>query len=111
MGAGKGQKMIDILEYIPYGTTDKPITRDELRQLFADEKDPDRTARRMIARAKKQYPIINVGEGYYIPDDPDDPNLRAYIYKEMHRIKEISRGLRNHKRLFNTNKNQETMKV
>lgn len=103
--------MIDILDYIPYGTKDKPITRDELRQLFADEKDPDRTARKMIAQAKREYPIINVGDGYYIPDDPDDPNLKAYIFKELHRIREISNGLRKHKRLYKTNKNQETMSI
>lgn len=103
--------MIDILEYIPYGTTDKPITRDELRQLFAEEKDPDRCARREIAKAKKKYPIINVGDGYYVPDDPDDPNLRAYIFKEMHRIREISKGLRTHKRLYKTNKNQERLDI
>lgn len=103
--------MIDILDYIPYGTKDKPITRDELRQLFVDEKDPDRRARKLIAEAKKQYPVINVGDGYYIPDDPDDPNLKAYIFQELHRIREISRGLNKHKRFYKTNKNQERLKV
>lgn len=103
--------MIDILDYIPYGTTDKPITRDELTQLFADDKDPDRKARKMIAAAKRQYPVINVGDGYYIPDDPDDPNLREYIRKEMHRIREINRGLKKHKALYRINKNQEVLDV
>ena len=103
--------MIDILDYIPYGTKDKPVTREELSKLFPDEKDPDRMARRLIAEAKKRYPVINVGKGYYIPDDPDDPNLKAYIMKEKHRIMQISRGLRSHKALYRTNKDQETMQI
>ena len=103
--------MIDILEYIPYGTTDKPVTRAELRQLFEGERDPDRTARRLIAAAKREYPVINTGEGYYIPDDPDDPNLEIYIRKEMHRIKAISKGLKKHKALYRVNKAQETLNL
>ena len=102
---------MDILDYIPYGKTDKPVTRKELRQLFEGEKDPDRMARRMIAAAKKEYPVINVGEGYYIPDDPDDPNLELYIRTEMHRIREISKGLKRHKALYRTNKAQETLDI
>lgn len=99
----------DFLDYIPYGTTDKPITREQLRELFKDDKDPDRVARRMIAQVKKDYPVINVGNGYYIPNDPDDPNLKAYILKEMHRIREISKGLKSHKRFYKVNKKQETL--
>jgi len=103
--------MIDILDYIPYGTTDKPVTRAELRQLFTGYNDPDRMARKLIAAAKKEYPVINTGEGYYIPDDPDDPNLEEYIRKEMHRIRAISKGLKKHKALFRINKAQETLDI
>lgn len=100
--------MIDILDYIPYGKQDEPISRENLCTLTGLD---DRTVREMIARAKKEYPIINVGTGYYVPDDPDDPNLKIYILKEMHRIREISKGLRMHKRFYKINKNQETMRI
>lgn len=98
--------MIDILDFIPYGKTDKPISRENLCVLTGLD---DRTVREAISRAKTEYPIINVGNGYYIPDDPDDPNLKAYIIKEMHRIRAISRGLRRHKALYKVNKRQETL--
>lgn len=100
--------MIDILEFIPYGKTDKPITREALCILTGLD---DRRVRDAISMAKKDYPIINVGKGYYIPDDPDDPNLKAYIIKETHRIREISKGLRKHKALYRVNKAQERLDV
>ena len=100
--------MIDILEFIPYGKTDSPISRESLCYLTGLS---DRSVREEIARAKKEYPIINVGEGYYIPDDPDDPNLKAYILKETHRIREISKGLKRHKALYRVNKKQETLEL
>ena len=100
--------MIDILEYIPYGKTNEPISREELSALTGLD---DRKVRDEISKAKKNHPIINVGQGYYIPDDPDDPNLKAYILKETHRIRAISRGLRRHKALYRINKNQETLDI
>lgn len=100
--------MIDLLDYIPYGTTDKPVTREDL--VFVSGAT-DREVRREISKLKKHYPIINVGEGYYIPNDPDDPNLEIYIRSEMHRIREISKGLRRHKRLWKINKDQEILKI
>ena len=42
---------------------------------------------------------------------PDDPNLKAYIIKETHRIREISKGLRKHKALYRVNKAQERLDV
>ena len=100
--------MIDILEFIPYGQKDQPITRENLCLLTGLD---DRSVRDAISHAKREYPIINVGNGYYIPDDPDDPNLQAYLLKEMHRIRAISRGLRRHKALYKVNKQQETLEI
>lgn len=100
--------MIDILDFIPYGKTDSPISRESLCYLTGLS---DRSVRDEIARAKRKYPIINVGEGYYIPDDPDDPNLKVYILKETHRIREISRGLKKHRELYKDNNKQETLKL
>ncbi len=100
--------MIDILDFIPYGKTDNPITREQLVQLTGLE---DRAVRKAICEAKCKYPIINVGNGYYIPNDPDDPNLKVYILKELHRIREISKGLRTHKKFYKINKEQETLDI
>ena len=100
--------MTDIIAYLPIGTDSRPVTRQELVTMMGVD---DRAVREEIRRAKKEYPIINVGNGYYIADDPDDPNLKAYILQETHRIREISKGLRRHKWLYRINKNQETMDI
>lgn len=99
---------MNVIDYIPVGRKEAPVSREELCRLTGSE---DRTVRREINRAKRTYPIVNVGLGYYIADDPDDPNLREYIMKEMHRIKEISKGLKRHKALYKVNKEQETLNV
>ena len=100
--------MTDIIAYLPIGNESRPVTRQELVTMMGVD---DRKVREEIRRAKKEYPIINVGNGYYIADDPDDPNLKAYILQETHRIREISKGLRRHKWLYRINKNQETMDI
>ena len=100
--------MIDILDYIPYGTTDEPMTREKLVFLTGLS---DRDVRDLISKAKREYPIINVGSGYYVPDDPDDPNLKAYIKKELHRASEIRKGLKMHKRFYQINKDQERLQI
>lgn len=99
---------MNIYAYLPIGSDSVPVTREQLCQLTGLE---DRAVRGEIAKAKREVPIVNVGNGYYIADDPDDPNLREYIIKEMHRIREISKGLRKHKWLYKINKKQETLKI
>jgi len=96
---------MDIIEYIPMGRNN-PRTREELVALTGME---DRAVREAISRAKREYPIVNVGKGYYIAVDPDDPNLEEYIRKETHRMREISKGLRWHKKLYRVNKKQEVL--
>ena len=100
--------MIDLLEYIPQGSECTPISREDLCLITGL---PDRTVREGINELKKECPVLNVGRGYYIADDPDDPNLKAYIIQETHRIRAISRGLRRHKALYRVNKQQETMDI
>lgn len=99
---------MNIFDYLPLGSDSEPITRKELAEKMGCD---DRKVRRQIAKAKKIAPVVNIGLGYYIADDPDDPNLRAYIISEMHRIKEISKGLKKHKWLYKVNKNQETLDI
>lgn len=98
----------NIYAYLPIGKESKPITRQELVNLMGID---DRAVREEIRMAKREVPIINVGDGYYIADDPDDPNLKAYIIQETHRIREISRGLKKHKWLYRFNKKQETLNI
>ena len=99
---------MSVIEYIPRGAAATPITREELATLTGKD---DRTIRREINEAKKSLPVINIGRGYYIAEDPDDPNLRAYILQETHRIREISKGLKRHKALYRVNNAQERLNV
>lgn len=98
--------MNNIYEFLPLGSESTPISREDLVRLMGCD---DRHVRAAISKAKREVPVINVGNGYYIADDPDDPNLKAYIKQEMHRIREISRGLSRHKWLYRINKKQEKL--
>ena len=100
--------MFDITDFIPSGRQSEPVSRSQLVSMTGLD---DRAVRDAINHAKKTYPIVNIGKGYYIADDPDDPDLKAYILQESHRIREISKGLRRHKALYRTNKNQEKLSV
>lgn len=69
------------------------ITRSELRRLTGLR---DRKVRKEIQRMRLDYPIINTGKGYYIPDmaDPIDRiEARAYIDSEKAKAREITVGL------------------
>lgn len=100
--------MSNIFDFLPIGSDSTPITRAELVEKTGL---CDREVRDLISQAKQKVPVINVGFGYYIADDPDDPNLKAYILSEMHRIQKISRGLKKHKWLYRINKKQETLDI
>ena len=98
---------MNLLDYIPIGNKN-PISRETLVYITGLD---DRAVRNEIKRLKAEYPIVNIGQGYYIADDPDDPDLEAYIRQETHRIREISKGLRRHKALIRTNKSQEMLEI
>ena len=85
-----------VMNYIP-SYPETPIKRETL--VWVTGRD-DRAVRREIALLKRTYPIVNVGDGYYMATDPDDPNLRRYIAEETHRAREIMRGIKEHKRLL-----------
>lgn len=99
--------MIDILDFIPYGTTDQPMKREDLVRLT---NMTDRDVRDAIEVAKsKGYPVINVGNGYYIPDDPNDPNLKIYNQRETSRALKILKGTKAHRMLLKIDLNQEVL--
>ena len=100
--------MNNVIDFIPIGSHSRPTSREELVMLTGMS---DRSVREEINHLKREYPIVNMGAGYYVADDPDDPNLKAYIHQEMQRVKSISRALRKHKALFKINKDQEMLKV
>ena len=84
-----------VMHYMPT-YPDAPVKRETLALMTGRD---DRSIRREIAQLKRKYPIVNVGGGYYLATDPDDPNLQHYINAEMHRAREIMRGVKAHKRL------------
>ena len=99
--------MIDILDYIPYGTKEKPITREELVRLTGLS---DREVRVLIQKAKEEkFAIVNVGEGYYVPNNPDDLGLREYTHREQAKAFQILRGLKGHRILLGIDLNQEVL--
>lgn len=100
--------MNSVIEFIPVGSESIPTSREELVNLTGLS---DRAVREEINLLKKDYPVINVGRGYYIANDPDDPNLKAYIHQELNRIRSISRAIRRHKALYKVNKDQEILKI
>lgn len=100
--------MKNIFDYLPLGSDSTPISRSDLASLMGVD---DREARNLIKKAKEIVPVVNVGDGYYIATDPDDPNLRIYVQREQHRIKEISKGLKKHKWLLNFDAKQPILDV
>ena len=91
---------MNITDYI----SDTPISRQELCALTGLS---DRKVRAEIAKAKLETPICNIGEGYFIPDNPDDPRLRQYIFQEIHRGREVFKGIMACRMLMNEDTRQE----
>lgn len=85
-----------VIDYLPRNA-EQAISRETLSRLTGHS---DRLIRRTIAALKAEYPVVNVGNGYYIATDPDDPNLTHYIRQEQHRAREILKGIKSHKRLL-----------
>lgn len=84
-----------VIDYLPFAPCE-PITRSQLASVLETS---DREIRRQISNAKMMFPIVNVGNGYYIATDPADPNLRHYINSERHRSREIMRRIKSHQKL------------
>lgn len=85
-----------VFDYLPTNA-EQAVSRETLATLTGHN---DREIRRTIAALKVGFPIINVGNGYYIATDPDDPNLAHYVRQEQHRAREILKGIKSHKRLL-----------
>lgn len=47
--------------------------------------------RKLVAEANKSGDcIINIGDGYYRAGEDDEEELKHYLYRELHRAKEIT---------------------
>lgn len=47
--------------------------------------------RKLVAEANKNGDcIINTGDGYYRPGPDDEDELKHYLFRELHRAKEIT---------------------
>lgn len=60
----------------------------------------DRAVRKEIQLLKKEYPIVNIGDGYYIASDPDDPQLEQYYRQERAKALHILESIKSHKKLI-----------
>ena len=80
---------MNIMEFIPTGK-ENAITR---RELVDRVNLSDREVRKLIASARKKFPILNLqnGEGYYLPTK--EIEVREFLNQEMLRAKSILEGL------------------
>lgn len=85
-----------VFDYLPT-KAEQAISRETLAMLTGHN---DREIRRTISALKSAFPVVNVGNGYYIATDPNDPNLAHYVRQEQHRAREILKGIKSHKRLL-----------
>lgn len=86
---------MDIINYIPKGRKNA-VTREQLIILTGL---CDRRVRREIAKARREYVIINLqnNRGYYQPDMndlADVSEIRQYVEQETHRLKSIGWSLK-----------------
>lgn len=84
---------MDIMEYIGEGRS-AAVTRKELCSRTGLS---DRHIRGLIEAAKEKYPIINVGEGYFLPTEEDSALLTHYINEEYAKAMKIIKGLKRHR--------------
>lgn len=84
--------MTNIAEYIPMGYENR-VSRSELRRRTGQS---DRMIRRGIQYENENgdETIINLGDGYFIPDpDKDAALLKSYIDREFMRAMQIGKKL------------------
>lgn len=97
--AAHGKPDRDIVEefvaLIPFGE-EEAIDRKLLTQMCVnagfietDAKDPDRIMRRLMQKAKIDYAICNIGNGYFRPLPKDVHSLKICIAKERSRALSI----------------------
>lgn len=79
--------MVHIEEFIPFGK-ENAITREHLAEVAGLS---DREMRRLIAKARREHPILNhqSGDGYYRPTIKEYMEAKAFYKQETHRAKMI----------------------
>lgn len=85
-----------VLNYL-HTDPEKPVKRSSLAKLTGKN---DREVRHEIQQLKKKYAIVNIGDGYYIASDPDDPQLEQYYKQERAKALHILESIKSHKKLI-----------
>lgn len=76
---------MDILDFIPKGEMNS-VSRRELMQFTGRT---DREIRQMIAKARREVPILNFGNGYFIPTEQERDKARRWYRQEAKRARSI----------------------
>lgn len=76
---------MDILDYIPKGE-ENAISR---RCLIHFTRKTDREVRYMIAKARREVPILNFGNGYFIPTEQERDKAKRWYRQEAKRARSI----------------------
>ena len=76
---------MNILDYIPKGE-ENAVSRQTLCKLTGKE---DREIRRLIAKARREVPILNFGNGYFIPTEREKGKAKVWYKKEAARARSI----------------------
>lgn len=100
--------MKDISQIIPVGYESR-VSREAL-MIFTGM--PDRKVRKLIEESKA--PIVNIDDGYFIPDmdNPVDKiYMRAYYMREIKRAQSILRKVSKYKALMNIMEGQLELKL
>lgn len=76
---------MDILDFIPKGEMNS-VSRRDLMQFTGKT---DREIRRLIAQARREVPILNFGNGYFIPTERERGKAKVWYKKEAARARSI----------------------
>lgn len=106
----KGKPSVDLVEefiaMVPFGE-ENAISRKILTQtcvavglIDKEHKDPDRAMRAIMQKAKLDYAICNIGNGYFRPLPKDVYTLKICLEKERSRMISISASFRTLEKLY-----------
>lgn len=90
----------EFMNLIPYGN-ENAIKRKILVQkckanglIDVDLKDPDRAMRLLLDRAKIDYAVCNIGQGYFRPTVKDKPHIDRFVAERKRQAISILDGIK-----------------